>query len=128
MKKIVSTLLIVTFLVALAAVTLTGCSLFKSISLDDVRGKLEDAGYTVTVMTGDEYVETEDAVSTIMAFELDHYLYAVKGEDVIHLFFFTSTDEASDNLSFISFKGLSQGQHNEVVYAATKQAKADAGI
>ncbi len=128
MKKIISVLWIVTLLTACTALCLAGCSLFKSISVDDAKSNLEAAGYEVTVMTGKEYCATEDANPFIMEFELDHYLYGVKGEDVIHLFFFDSVDHASDNSDHISFSGLKQGQHNKVVYAATKQAKKDAKI
>ena len=129
MKKIVSVALVVCLLSALCALCLTGCGLFKSISLDDTKTNLEEADYEVTVLTGEQYVESEGAYPTIMAHELENYLYAVKGEDEIHIFFFASTDYASDNYGFMtSEKKLSSAQLNNVVYFATKQAKADAKI
>lgn len=112
----------------LVAAVLTGCGLFKGISLDEVKANLEAAGYEVTVMTASQYVEWEYAIPALTEFDLDKYLYAVKGEEVLHLFVFLSTDDASDNSGFINFNGLKQGQHNETIYAATKQAKADAKI
>ena len=86
MKKTLSLLLAVSFL-TIIIVSVTGCNLFKPIELDEVKTTLKNAGYTVTVMTGDEYVETEDAVGAIGAYELETYLYAVKGEDAIPIFF-----------------------------------------
>ena len=128
MKKIISVPMLVILLLSLAAISLTGCSLFQAISYDQAKSNLENAGYEVTVMTGEQYVEREDAFPSIMAFELEHYIYAVKGDDEIHIFFFISTQTAEDNAGFMHCDDLSAGQHNEVVYFATKQAKSDAGI
>lgn len=127
MKKTCSVLLVVTIL-ALSLFFVTGCSLFKGIKLDEVQTNLKNAGYTVTVMTGVEYVETEDAVPAIASYELEKYLYAVKGEDKIHIFFFDTIDTASFNSDFINFSGMLGGQHNEVIYCGTRQAIKDAGI
>ena len=127
MKKTVVFLLIVTIL-TLSVISFAGCGLFKGIQLDEVKTNLENAGYTVTVMTGDEYVETEDAVPAIGSSELDNYLYAVKGEDEIHIFFFYTIDIASFNSDFIHIKSLLGGQINEVIYRGTRQAIKDAGI
>ena len=128
MKKVISIALITVFILSLAAIGLTGCFLFKTISLDEAKTNLTNAGYEVTVMSGDRYVEKEDAISTIMAHELDNYLYAVKGEEEIHIFFFASVDYASDNIDFMRIGDLYSGQNNEVVYLATKQARTDAGF
>lgn len=127
MKKIISISLAVVVL-ALSVLFVAGCSLFKGINLDEVKTNLKNAGYTVTVLTGNEYVETEDAVSAIASYELENYLYAVKGEDKIHIFFFDSIDTASFNSDFINFSGLLGGQSNEVIYRGTRQAIKDAGI
>ena len=127
MKKICSLLFAVSFL-ALSVISFAGCSLFTGIDLEEVKGNLENAGYTVNVMTGDEYVETDDAVLTITSAELEKYLYAVKGEDEIHIFFFINIDTASFNSDFIYINGLLGGQHNEVIYRGTRQAIKDAGI
>ena len=127
MKRICSLLFAVSFL-TLSVISFAGCSLFKGIDLEEVKGNLENAGYTVRVMTGDEYVETDDAVPAIASFELERYLYAVKGENEIHIFFFINTDTASFNSDFINFNGMLGGQNNEVIYSGTRQAIKDAGI
>lgn len=127
MKKALSLLLAASFL-ALIIVSVAGCSLFKGIRLDEVKANLENAGYTVAVMTGDEYVETKDAVPAISAAKLEKYLYAVKGDDEIHIFFFNSINTASFNSDFIHINGLLGGQHNEVICCGTRQAIKDAGI
>ncbi|MBQ9369716.1 MAG: hypothetical protein IJU10_01425 [Clostridia bacterium] len=128
MRKAISFLLILVFLLSVMAIGLTGCGLFKSVTLDEAKTNLTNAGYEVTVMSGDRYVEKEDAISSIMAHELDNYLYAVKGEEEIHIFFFASVDYASDNIDFMRIGDLYSGQNNEVVYLATKQARTDAGF
>lgn len=130
MKKILSVALILCFALTLSAFCLTGCSLFKSVSIDEAKANLENAGYEVTVMSGHDYVESDqNPYPFLMEFELEGYLYAVKGEDVIHLYFFTSVDNASDNYDFMNeYSDLTRGQSNAVIYMATKQAKADAGV
>ena len=120
--------IIVALLLAFAAVSLMGCGLFKEIKFEEVKANLENAGYTVTVLTGEEYVQREDAYPSIMASELEQYLYAVKGDEVLHLFVFVSVDVASRNADFINDPVLYEGQSNEVVYLATKQARSDAKI
>ena len=127
MKKALSLLLAVSFL-ALMIVSVTGCNLFKPIDIDEVKTTLKNAGYTVTVMTGDEYVETDGAVAAIGAYELEKYLYAVKGEDVIHIFFFVDISTASFNSDFINFDNMLGGHNNEVIYRGTRQAIKDAGL
>lgn len=129
MKKTISALLIVAVLSAVIIASFAGCDLFKSISLDEVQANLKEAGYEVTVLTGKEYVESEDKkYDTIMEFELNNYLYAVKGDEKIEVFFFTSVDNASDNYTFMQSDLPKSGQSNEVVYFATKQAKTDAKL
>ena len=127
MKKIISISLAV-IVISLSVLFVAGCSLFTGIKLDEVKTNLENAGYTVNVMTGDEYVETDDAVLAISAAELNKFLYAVKGEDEIYIFFFTDMSTASFNSDFIYINGLLGGQHNEVIYRGTRQAIKDAGI
>ena len=128
MKKTVSALLIVATLLAIAALAMTGCALFKSITPEEAKTKLEEAGYQVSIMTGKEYVETDDAIPALSDIDLEYFLYAIKGNEVIYLFFFDSVDSASDNANFIFDSGLTSGQSNNVVYLATKQARKDAGL
>ena len=70
MKKICSLLFVFSFL-ALFVISFAGCSLFKGIDLEEVKGNLENAGYTVSVMTGEEYIDTDDAVPAITSAELE---------------------------------------------------------
>jgi hypothetical protein len=58
---------------------------------------------------------------------LQQYLKGTKGNDIIEIFFFDSTDSASRASDFISTDKYT-GQSNEVFYIATKQARKDAGI
>lgn len=128
MKKTLPLLLAVTIL-AISVVSLASCDLFKSIELDEMKANLEAAGYTVTVMSGLEYVQRDDAFPTIMSSELSDYLYAVKGDEEIHVFFFYSTEDASDNYDFINYNNLrNKGQNNNVAYIGTSQAVKDAKI
>ena len=128
MKKVVSLVLVIALFAVIATVSFAGCNLFKSISLDEAKANLEGAGYTVTVMTGKEFVESDRETYTIMESELENYLYAVKGSDEIHMFFFYTINDAERNYDFISDSKLLEGQKNEVVYLATKQARKDAKV
>ena len=127
MKKIVSLLLLVTMISALLAVCLTGCGLFKTPTVDEVKANLENAGYEVEVMTGEEYIE-EGEFSFLSSTELKNVLYGQKGEDRILVFFFDSTDTASEYSNLINDPDLLSGQSNSVLYLATKQARKDAGV
>ena len=127
-KRIIGIVCIAVLVATLSVTVLAGCSFFKGIDFDEVKKNLEDAGYEVTVMTASQYVEWENAIPALTEVDLKKYLYAVKGDDVLHLFVFYSTDDASDNSGFIHFNSLKQGQSNESIYAATKQAKEDAKI
>ena len=127
MKKAVVLLLAVAL--ALSALSLGGCALFKDVDLNEVKTSLEEAGYKVTVMTGKEYIESDDdRYPNIMEFELDNYLYAEKENEKIELFFFTSVDNASNNYDFMFSDLPKSGQYNNVLYFATAQAKKDAKI
>ena len=129
MKKILSLALVACIVLTLSLVCFSGCFLFKSVSLDEVKSNLENAGYEVTVMSGDDYVESEEnPYPFLLSSELKTYLYAVNGTDEIHLYFFWTTDDASDNYDFMNNSKLTSGQINDVIYFATKQAKKDAGI
>lgn len=129
MKKIGLLFLVFTLLVASTVVLFTGCGLFKEITVEEAKANLEAAGYEVTVMPGIEYVDSDDnPYPFILSSELDYYLYAVKGDDLIHIFFFNSIDIASQNYSFMNDAKLLSGQHNKVVYLATKQARTDAKV
>ena len=128
MKKTAALLLAFTIL-AISVVSLVSCDLFKSIELDETKANLEAAGYTVTVMSGLEYVQRDDAFPTIISSELSDYLYAVKGDEQIKIFFFYSIDDASDNYDFMQDNDLNRkGQNNNVVYLATSQAAKDAKV
>ena len=130
MKKVLSFALILCFVLTLSALCLTGCALFKSLSIDEAKANLENAGYEVTLMSGHDYIESDqNPYPFLMEHELDGYLYAVKGEDVVYLYFFTSVDNASDNYDFMNeHSDLKRGQSNAVIYMATAQAKSDAGL
>ena len=129
MKKTVSLFLVTVFLLSAAVFALSGCGLLKSITPDEAKQTLESAGYTVTVMSGEEYAESDENTYMLFATELDSYLYAVKDSDVIYMYFFTDTDTASRNYDFmIAPDKLLGGQNNNVIYFATKQARKDAKV
>ena len=110
-------------------VALTGCSLFKSMSAEQAKANLENAGYEVVVMTGEEFIKSDKNKSpAIETNELEKYVYGKKGEDVIHLYFFKSIDVASKYMEVIQATNLKQGQKNELLYFGTQQAIKDAGI
>ena len=122
-------LLAAVLLASLFAVSFSGCSLFKNLTPEEVKANLESAGYTVTVMTGEEYADSDQNTYILLASELETYMYAVKDNDVIHLFFFIDTDTASHNYDFmIAPDGLLGGQNNSVVYFGTRQARKDAKV
>ena len=108
---------------------LTSCGLFKSVTKEEAKANLEAAGYTVNVIEGSVYAESEDNEFMLTASELETYMYAVKGEDKIKMFFFYTVNEASFNSEFMhNFDGLLSGQANELVYFGTRQAIKDAGL
>ena len=108
---------------------MVGCGLFKSVTLEGTKSNLEAAGYEVTVMEGSDFVDSDkNPHISITAAELDKYLCATKGDDVIHMYFFYSTNQASSNYSFMNEDKLLGRQSNELVYFATKQARSDAGL
>ncbi len=128
MKKTKILILLVAVLMAISVVSLMGCGLFKEIKLSEVQANLKNAGYEVNVMTGEEYVQTEDADPFVSAAELETYLYAVKGNELIHVFFFYTIDQASWANDAMIYPTLYSGQSNKVVYFATKQARKDAKV
>ena len=129
MKKTIALLLVVAVLSAVIVASFAGCNLFKSISLDEVQTNLQEAGYEVTVLTGEQFVEQKgEEYPFIFAHELNNYLYGVKGEEKIEVFFFTTIDNASGNYDTMHSDLPKSGQSNEVVYFATKQAQKDAKI
>ena len=123
MKKTIIALLVVT---VLTAVSLAGCSLFNNTSFDDAKKNLDAAGYAITELTGEEYVNTPDAQPSVSSANLERYVHAVKGDDEIHIFLFTSINAASNEYTFMQTDGLLGGQVNQVVYYGTKQARKDA--
>lgn len=101
-----------------------GCGLFKSVSFTDAKTKLEEAGYEVKTMTGEEYVDSEEnQFPTILASELENYLYAKNGEEEIYMFYFYSMGDADSNESFMQMDKLLSGRSNELIYFATKEAR-----
>lgn len=107
---------------------LSGCNL-KGLTADEAKANLEAAGYTVTVREGEEFVNSGDCqFDTIFSTELEKYLYAVKGEDKIYMYFFYFIETASSNYDFMHMDGLKSGQNNKTVYFGTKQAIKDSKI
>ncbi len=107
---------------------LSGCNL-KGLTVDEAKANLEAAGYTVTVRDGEEFVDSGDCqFDTIFSVELEKYLYAEKGEEKIHMYFFVTVDTASRNYDFMYMDGLRTGQNNKTVYFGTKQAIKDSKI
>lgn len=123
-KKLLSFMFTLVLVFALAS-----CGLFKSVTKEEAKANLEAAGYTVNVIEGSAYAESEDNEFMLTASELETYMYAVKGEDKIKMFFFYTVNEASFNSEFMhNFDGLLSGQANELVYFGTRQAIKDAGL
>ena len=124
--KLKSLLFVLSLLSVLAFV---GCGLFKTVTLEEAKTNLETQGYEVKVIEGSEFADSSDNPhATIVAAELDKYLCATKGDDVIHMYFFYSISQASSNYSCMHEDRLLGGQVNELVYFATKQARSDAGL
>ena len=107
---------------------LSSCNL-KGLTVDEAKANLEAAGYTVTVREGEEFIDSGDCqFDAIFSTELDKYLYAVKGEEKIYMYFFVTVDTASNNYTFMNMNGLRSGQNNKTVYFGTKQAIKDSKI
>ena len=80
MKKITIKLLSLMVVITLFF-TMIGCS-FLGLTVDEAKANLEEAGYTVTVMDGADYIDSEENQFTMLvSSELDKYLYAEKGDD-----------------------------------------------
>ena len=124
-KKVLALVLVLVLLVGVIA-SLSACNMFKKIKLDEVKQNLENAGYEVTVLSGEAYCEGENPYWLNSA-TLNQYLKGTKGEDIIEIFFFDSTDTASHVSDTISTDKYT-GQSSEVFYIATKQARKDAGL
>lgn len=127
MKKTAVLLLIVTVL-TLSVLSFAGCGLFNNTSFDEAKENLKNAGYTVTELTGEEYVETPEALPSVSSATLERYVHAVKDSDEIHIFLFRTVQIASDEYTFMHMEGLLGGQNNQVVYFATKQARTDSKL
>lgn len=126
MKLIIKSLVIVIF--ALVLMVFSGCR-FKPLSIEEAKTNLENAGYTVEIIEGSTFVDSEDnPYPFIMSTELDKYLVATKDNEEIHMYFFYSTDNASNNYSMMNDSKLKSGQNNKLVYFGTKQAITDAGL
>ncbi len=124
-KNIIGVFTIVLLLVSLF--TLASCS-FNAPKVEDVKANLEALGYTVTVKTGSEYVNSDENEFNLTEAELDNYLYAKKGDDEIYMFYFSTIDLAEANKDFMNFPKLLSGQTNELIYFATRQARKDAKL
>ena len=127
MKKTTVALLLVAVL-TFSVLSFAGCGLFKDTSFDEAKENLKNAGYTITELTGEEYVETPDALPSVSASTLERYVHAVKGSDEIHMFLFISVDVASSEETFMHMNDLLSGQNNQVVYFATAQARKDSKL
>ena len=126
MKKIVK--LFIILFIGLFAMVLVGCR-FAPLSIEEAKTNLENAGYEVTIIDGSTFVESEDnPYMFLISAELENYLVATKDQEEIHLYFFYTTNQASDNYSFMNDPKLSSGQNNQLVYFGTKQAIKDAGL
>lgn len=126
MKKITIALLVITIFASV--LSFAGCGLFKDTDYDEAKENLKNAGYTITELTGEEYVKTPDALTTVSSSTLERYLYAVKGDEQIHIFLFKTIDIATNEEKFMNMNGLLSGQNNEIVYFATKQARKDSQL
>ncbi|MBR4800746.1 MAG: hypothetical protein IK048_03675 [Clostridia bacterium] len=131
MKKRIVVFVLVVALIAVVASCLVACNMFKEIKLDEVKANLENAGYEVIVMSGSEYCNSDKNEHNLYETDLNTYLEAHKGGDKIFIFFFTDTSTASRQKEFMfnfDADATYDGQSNEVVYYATKQARKDAGL
>ena len=114
---------------ALCFVMVLSSCRFSSLPIEEAKSNLENAGYEVRIVPGDEFVDSdENPFPVILASELENYLVAKKGEDIIHMYFFINTTKASDNYAFMQYNKLYGGQNNQLVYFGTKQANKDAGL
>ncbi len=114
-------------LLLLSLFTLTSCNL-KGLTLDEAKANLEAAGYEVKIIDGATYCDSDQNEFFLFSSELENYLYAEKGDDKIHMFFFYTIDQASRNSDFIDYPDLLGGQTNQLVYCATRQARKDAKL
>jgi hypothetical protein len=129
MKKSIALLIIVAVLSATVIVSLAGCKLFKGINVDDAKSNLEAAKYEITELSGKEFVQQKgEEYPFVIESELERYLCAVKGDEKIEIFVFTTTRVAERNYDSLHINASKSGQSNEVIYFATKQAYADAKI
>ena len=124
MKKAIFKFAAVALTLALA-VSFAGCGLFFGVAADDAKKNLEAAGYTLTVMDGEDYADSEENKFNVFASELVEYIHAVKGDDEVYLFYFISIDVAESNYNFIHFDKMQSGQSNELLYFGTSQALKD---
>ena len=99
MKKIISITAALSLTMTLAI--FAGCNLFFGVSASDAKKNLEAAGYTLTVMDGEDYADSEENKFNVFASELVEYIHAVKGDDEIYLFYFISVDVAESNSNFM---------------------------
>ena len=84
--------------------------------------------YTVTEMTGEEYIEMPDALPSASSADMERCIRAIKGSDESQIFLFAAIEIASTEKEFVSMKWRLSGQNNEIVYFATKQAGKDSKL
>ena len=124
MKQRKVSAIIISIILVVCAVSMMGCDFFKSVSADEAKANLQNAGYTIAIeMSGNEFDRNK---FNLTSGELEKYIYAYKGDDKIHIYVFRSIADAENNYSFMIESNLLGGQSNEIVYFATKQARKDA--
>ena len=103
---------------------LASCS-FSAPSIKEEKGVLTEAGYTVTVTSGDDIDTTSKDTPLYGLVGVEDCLYAQKDSDEIYLIYFVSTSFASDSMIYTKLK---VGQINQLVYTGTAQAIKDAKL
>ena len=125
---------------ALGAFALTACTI-GNVGPDDAKGKLEGAGYTVSVISAEEYETTPTAEALPGNATLDNYLSASKKEEHNYLFawYFSTMDAAEtwNDLYTIELGSIKSedeeakfttGRSNNVVWVGPNAAAKTAGF
>ena len=125
---------------ALGAFALTACTI-GNVGPDDAKGKLEGAGYTVSVISAADYEKTPTAEALPGNAALDNYLSASKKEEHNYLFawYFSTMDAAEtwNDLYTIELGSIksedeeakfTMGRSNNVVWVGTNAAAKTAGF
>ena len=113
-------------LATISTLALTACR-FNAPTIEEERTWLTEAGYQVTVTSGND-VDTDNPDTPLFnMFLVSDCVYGSKDNDEIYLIYFNSINAASDAYTFMTTK-LKSGQINELVYAGTSQAIKDAKL